>query len=329
MMHPRHRHLAFRGGVVLITVILLGLAVALPFALQSVAEDLAGVAEGAVFSVPITPGVRPAATHTRLHVSLVDLDEAQLAATLRVSGHHVCAAACPQGARVVLFSLGTDEAATAGMPPSTNVDLTTAERLATATITLPIRGHPSRYPFDTYELWLGLGLARLLPDGTEQPLSRTEGAGQLFLTLQEQLPRELMLAPTAADPDVSRDAADPYELQAVSVLRFERPLHQRILAVLLVILIAAAAAYAVLMRPLNDLVINSGALVLGVWGIRAILTPGTAYRTVIDLALSAVILFLLGAITVRALEYCYRQGDLPFSRRPAGDLHTPPSKKDE
>jgi hypothetical protein len=67
------------------------------------------------------------------------------------------------------------------------------------------------------------------------------------------------------------------------------------------------------MRPLHELVINSGALVLGIWSIRAILAPGTSYRTLIDLALSVVILFLLGAITFRALQYRYEAGEVyPF-----------------
>jgi hypothetical protein len=73
-----------------------------------------------------------------------------------------------------------------------------------------------------------------------------------------------------------------------------------VLAVLLVLLIASAAAYSVFLRPLHDLVLNSGALVLGVWGIRSILTPANLYYlTAIDLALSIVIIFTLGAITVR------------------------------
>jgi hypothetical protein len=97
-----------------------------------------------------------------------------------------------------------------------------------------------------------------------------------------------------------------------------------VLAVLLVLLVAAAAAYAVFMRPLQDLVLSSGALVLGVWGVRAILTPGTAYRTVVDLALSAVILFLLGAITVRALQHCYAQSEFHFRRPRAHPSSRPP-----
>src|SRR5207253_11279785 len=72
----------------------------------------------------------------------------------------------------------------------------------------------------------------------------------------------------------------------------------------LVLLVSAAAAYAVFMRPLDQLVLNSGALILGVWGVRSILlgssVPGI---TAVDLALSVVILFLLVAITWRSEEH--------------------------
>jgi hypothetical protein len=200
------------------------------------------------------------------------------------------------------------------MPPSAHIDLSTRDQVVTQNVTLPIRGNPSRYPFDTYEMQLGVGLGRVYPDGTVEPLSREEAAGHLFMTLQEQLPRESMADPEVLDPDSAAEPDDPYQLQVLEGLRFARPVHAQVLAVLLVMLIAAAAAYAVFMRPLHDLVLNSGALVLGVWGIRSILAPGTAYRTIIDLALSAVILFLLGAITVRALQFCYTKSGFPGRR---------------
>jgi hypothetical protein len=86
------------------------------------------------------------------------------------------------------------------------------------------------------------------------------------------------------------------------------------MAVLLVLMITMAAAYAVFMRPLADLVVNTGALVLGVWGIRAILQPGSpSFATGVDISLSFVILFLLGAISVRALAYLWQRNGL---RRP-------------
>jgi hypothetical protein len=94
---------------------------------------------------------------------------------------------------------------------------------------------------------------------------------------------------------------------------------------MLVILIAAAAAYSVFLRPLHDLVVNAGALVLGVWGIRSILVPSSiAYITAVDLALSLVIIFVLGALTIRALLFVHDEAQLGlFGRRhrprPAGE----------
>jgi len=99
-------------------------------------------------------------------------------------------------------------------------------------------------------------------------------------------------------------------------LNFERPRYLRVLAVMLVLLMASAAAYSVFLRPLHDLVLNSGALVLGVWGIRSILTPQNLfYLTAVDLALSTVIIFTLGAITVRALFYIHPEADMTLFRR--------------
>jgi hypothetical protein len=113
-----------------------------------------------------------------------------------------------------------------------------------------------------------------------------------------------------------RAGDDPFEYGHAFQVEFERPRYVRILAVMLVVLIAAAAAYSVFLRPLPDLVINSGALVLGVWGIRAILTPASiTYMTAVDLALSLVIIFVLGALTIRALMFVHDEAQMRVLRR--------------
>ena len=134
--------------------------------------------------------------------------------------------------------------------------------------------------------------------------------------MQELLPRQTMTGPFMLDRASIRAADDPFEYVEAFEMMFERPPYLRVLAVLLVLLIASAAAYSVFLRPLHDLVLNSGALVLGVWGIRSILTPANLYYlTAIDLALSIVIIFTLGAITVRALMYVHDQAGMDFLRR--------------
>ena len=63
------------------------------------------------------------------------------------------------------------------------------------------------------------------------------------------------------------------------------------------------------------------ALVLGVWGIRSILIPpGINYMTAVDLALSVVIIFVLGALTIRALVFVHDAAQLGLlGRRPPGE----------
>ena len=310
---PRSRAtFAFRIAFFLVAGLILAIVAALPLAIRSLAQDLFTSVESPVYAFN---GLSATAARGQINISIVDLDESKLKATVRVSGHRTCPAVCPPGHRVVLFSLWTSDGDAAGMPPSAKLDLTGAQSIATENVELPVHGHPTLYPFDTYDLWLGVGLAAILPDGTIRPITRAEAAGLLRVTVQEKLPRESMIAPVAMAPIDVQDPTDPYELLGIEVLHFARPLHERVLAVLLVMLVAAAAAYAVFMRPLHDLVINSGGLVLGVWGIRALLSPGTATRTLVDLSLSIVILFLLSAITFRALQFLYQKGQ--FRRPPA------------
>lgn len=306
----------FRVAFALVAVLIVGIVLTFPFAIRSLWDDLYNTVESEIFPFDgptMTPGV---SARNRVHVSIVSLDEARLIATLRVSGHRICPADCLTGNRIMLFSAGTDEAAAEGMPPSGSIDLLSSQQVVSSNIDLPIRGHPTLYPFDTYEMWLGVGIGEIGPNQSVRPLTRDEAAGLLSLTIQEQLPREQMSQPISMPPAFSAGVDDPYQLQGLEVLRFARPLHERVLAVLLVLLVAAAAAYAVFMRPIHDLVLNSGGLVLGVWGIRSILSPGTATRTLVDLSLSLVILFLLSAITFRALQFLHERGRLPsWSRR--------------
>jgi hypothetical protein len=136
-----------------------------------------------------------------------------------------------------------------------------------------------------------------------------------------------MSAPGELDARLLPSKGDD-QLIVATDLRFGRPLYLQILTLLLVLLVTAAAAFAVFMRPLDQLVINSGALVLGVWGVRSILlgssVPGL---TLVDISLVVVILFLLLAITVRTLWLLEERAAHPLLRRSlrrARDGNTPP-----
>ncbi len=306
----RAPQLRYRVAFFLTGLVVLSIVVTLPFSLKSVVDDLFGPATGRV--VKLTRGrpdtARP--NHTKLHLAFVSIDESALVMNIRVSGHHRCIE-CDWNDRILFVAVTADDIDADGMPPSAGVTLAQNNVEFSEVIQLPVRGHPIRYPFDTYSLVIGVVLQRLRGDNKPETLSAAEASGHLFLSLQELLPRQIMIGPTLLDPQSPRAPDDPYDYLDAFELQFERPRYVRVLAVLLVLLIASAAAYSVFLRPLHDLVLNSGALVLGVWGIHGILTPQNLYYlTAVDLALSMVIIFLLGAITVRAFLYIHDRGDL-------------------
>ena len=105
---------------------------------------------------------------------------------------------------------------------------------------------------------------------------------------------------------------DPFDFVAVQALSLERPAYVKVLAVVLVLLIAISAALALFTRALDELTLGIGTLILGVWGIRSVLIPpGLPTVTAIDLAFSWLLLLLLLGLAVRGALYFHRHSDLP------------------
>lgn len=285
----------------IVLTLLLFIAASLPFALGSVAADLSDQSTRTYVLLSRTGSAE--AVHADLRLEIIAVNEWEGTASIRVTAHQSCQRVCPWGDRYLFVSVFNANAdAPAARPASESVTLAATERDVTQVIKLPIFGDPIRYPFDRYRLGLGILLDRIAADGGVQTLTRTEASDYFAITLQPRIPRVSMGTPTKLDPDTVQadNEIEPYI--SVTSLTFGRPLYLKVLTLLLVLLVSAAAAYAVFMRPLDQLIINSGALVLGVWGIRSILL-GTAVPgwTIVDLSLSVVILFLLATITVRTL----------------------------
>jgi hypothetical protein len=311
----RARKLRFRIAFYFTSLVALSIVVTLPFSVKSVVDDILGPVTGRVLTISRDRRDSAQGNHTKLHMAFVSIDETQLLANIRVSGHHSCVA-CDWSDRVLFVAVTQDDLDADGMPPSVGVTLPQSNAEISELVQLPVRGHPIRYPFDSYRLVVGVVLQRLRANAPPQTLSAAEARGHLFLSVQELLPRQAMTGPFLIDRASIRAADDPFEYVEAFEVKFERPPYLRVLAVMLVVLIASAAAYSVFLRPLHDLVLNSGALVLGVWGIRSILTPANLFfMTAVDLALSIVIIFTLGAITVRAMIYVHDEAGIGLFRR--------------
>jgi len=306
----------YRVAFVATAMLLVWIVVTLPFSLASVLDEILGLTTGKVLPLLRPERAALAPVHSRLHLAVTDIDEVHLVATFRLSGHRTCGARCPWRDRLLFVSAQPGDVAAEGLPPSAIITLPETTEAITETFQLPLNGVPIRYPFDGYRLIVAMALQRAHPDGRVDNLEADQITRHLVLTLQELLPHLRMSLPEEVAPGTLQRSGGPVVYAAAYAITFERPRYLRVLAVMLVLSIAAAAAYSVFLRPLEDLVVSSGALVLGIWGVRGVIVPvNLHFHTAVDLALSIVILFLLGGISVKAMILVHDRGDLRVLKR--------------
>lgn len=299
-------------AAVLVAWVVLGLVVlTLPFAIRSMATTLFGDQETILYNlntgeeVPPVIVAPPDPDQTYVNIAIVDLNVTTGEMKLGVSGNRSCARAC-YALSMTLYALDDNPAQRRGVPPLAAITLSPEERVFSQSVTLPVRGHPNLYPFDTYDLWLGIDFDLKNANGQSVVLGEDVEETAPLITLQNQDNDLLMMPPYVLEPATFVAPTDPYELAFADALRFQRPEYLKILAVLLVALIAVSGGLALWRRDVDDLLLGFGGLILGVWGIRAVLTshplPGV---TAIDLALSFVILFLLVGLTIKTLRHLH------------------------
>jgi hypothetical protein len=303
----------YRLALILIGLLAVGVIVAIPLALRSIASTWFGEQQPILYDLvanaPVAPVVTGPAAPDRsdFTLAIVNLDPMTSEATLAVSGNRICTTNCPQF-DVTFFALDDNATERRGFPPSASLTILPTDRIFSEAVTLPVRGQPSLYPFDTYDLWLGFAIIVTGPGGQTISINRDLVQSRSRVTLQNQVPTLNMDPPREIDPASVAEPSDPYRLPVVVGLHFARPDYMKILAVVLIALIAVSGAMGLAMRAIDDLVLSIGGIILGVWGIRTILInqplPGVS---AIDVALSFVILFLLLGLMLRVIRYLYQR----------------------
>jgi hypothetical protein len=307
----------------LVLVLLLAVAVTLPFALASVIADLRQDDEH-VFTFG---NAAPEHADYQVDVDITNLNDGEGTVTLRATATRGCLPACPEGARLAFVS-AIIRAQRELLPVQEWLIFPPGIDTASSVLRLPVYGDPIRYPFDTWQLGLVIVPERVAPDGTLTPLRPDDSGGGVALVVESRVPRLQM---GLGDNLVARYNVDLLGYQTLyQSFAFERPLYLKVLTVSLVLLVTAAAAYAVLLRPLDQLIINAGALVLGIWGVRAILLgTGLAVVTLVDLMLMSVILFLLAIITLRTLWLLEDRSQVRIFHRAFSPPQAEPSSRTE
>jgi hypothetical protein len=243
-----------------------------------------------------------------VNVAVTDIDESRGVATLTVSGNRVCSAQCAP-ITAGLFAIGQDAARRLGLPPSARFALPNDPGPYSETVALPVSGWPQRYPFDTYALTLGLTAETTSLDGNRALFDAQEARAQnVFVTLEDSVSRLSMSAPVPVDPASVSSPGSSGTYFAVDRVSWQRPAYLRLLTILLVLLIAASAVFALSLKDLEDLLLGIGGIILGVWGVRSIVVQTELPDlTWVDIALALIILLLLLALAIRAARHFYRR----------------------
>ena len=267
--------------------------------------------------LPFTPeGMAHESTFTNLHVDIVSIDEPNRMATLRVTGWHTCKEEVKCQAykeRVVFFQVDEDDTQSETIPPSAAVEIPSSSEEISKRITLPIKGSILTYPFDRYKLGLGVSLQREYPDKSVHELTPAETNGKLIMTLQEQVPKMEMTDFKLIDPASVKPMKGEFDYAYASEMFFSRTPHIMIVVSLITVLSLVIVIYTVVTRAFDTLVLNVGATIFGIWGIRSLTLGGYPPEiTILDFALTTVVVFMLVVLTFRGMNHFHQVGELTF-----------------
>lgn len=291
-----------RTGFALLALAVAAAVVIFPFALASMIGSLRHPDAARAFRLTVfTPGQR---STTAVNVHLVGIDEVAQNVTLDVTGDRSCAAACGSGQVLRFFSLHADPRGSDGAPPAQTVAVPRDGEFD-ATVVLPVTGGLGAYPFDRYQLFLGVALAQRGGGGRLSSVPAASARRQLAVSVDEQLSRLDLATP--------RDVTSRYHYVGAQIavagrLDLSRPLYLQALTVLLVLFMGIAGVYSVVARAFKEVIGTVGVVVLGVWGVRTLLVGSyPPDSTAVDLLLIFLTLVLLLIVMGRGLLVMWRR----------------------
>lgn len=314
---PREDHRWPRLGLLTTVLLIAGVVVALPFAFASMQTELLGRQQETLYEFPsgeaitVATAARMALGESFYNLAATDVNEAGGTLGVALSARRDCSAGCA-AVRVVVAALGSNAPLRQGLPPSVVVNLGATDSTYAGAVSLPIEGWPSLYPYDSYSIRLGVSSGIVGPDGNVTPATAADLQGTVLGTIQNASADFFMDPPRPLDPATVAHADDAGHYLGVMELTFRRPLYLRVLAALLPLLVALSTGLSLVTRNVNDLLIGVGSLVIGIWGVRAVLVPsGYPVVTTIDLSLSMIILLMLLALAIRSARQFHRRSALP------------------
>jgi len=263
-------------------------------------------------SIAFTPANAPIGDNfNQLHIHVVDLDEVHGQAKLKVHGYRSCNAECDEfNERILFFDADRkNDNLEDAIPIHVMIEMPSNSVEFIREISVPMRGSLFLYPFDSYKIALGVAVQRQFPDGSVLILSPKESEGRLRITIEDNVSKADLTVMKDIDPKSVKPKKLDFEYAYAKQMKFERPLYSIITVMLVIILSIAVTAFTMLTRAFDQLVINTSALIFGVWSIRSLLLNGyPSDITLLDTVLQCLVVFILMVVAFRSMNFFHRAG---------------------
>jgi len=278
----------------------------LPMAVQSIVKDIRGLIPEQQF---LTKDLTDHGQHfTDIEISLKDVDEMTQVVTIEISGERSCVAPC--GAfedKITFYGINEQTKDQRSHSKNASIIIPDANVPISSEIKLPFTGRLFLYPFDKYTFGVGINIERTYTGQPAKRLTPKDVEDSFEVSFSESVARmELQSFGAVNGADFKpRNVAEPYLFSAIA--KFERPMHLKIIVTMVVLMIVLVSVYTMATRPFNELIIDVGAIILGIFGARELVIKDfPSDTTVVDTLFGMIVLYNLVVVVFRSIFHFYK-----------------------
>jgi len=284
------------------SLIILGL---LPMAIQSIIKDIKGLASEQQF---FTADLDDRGQHfTDLDLSIKEIDEMGQIATVEISGERSCVSPCGTFTdKVTFYGINAQTKDQRSHSKNATIIIPDENVPISAEIKLPFTGRQFLYPYDTYTFGVGVTIERTFVDKTPKLLTSTEIADSFEVSFSENVSRMELKSFKKVDGASfkPRNVKEPYLIAGIA--EFERPVHLKIIVTMVVLMVVLVSVYTMTTRPFNELILDVGAIILGIFGARELVIKDfPSDTTLVDTIFGVIVLYNLAVVVFRSIPHFY------------------------
>ncbi len=308
--------LALSAAALIASLIILGL---LPFAVQSIVRDIKGLVSEQQF---LTKDLDDRGQHfTDIEISLKEVDELTQVATVEISGERSCVAPCGTFEdKVTFYGINEQTKDQRSHSKSASITIPDANVPISSEIKLPFTGRLFVYPYDKYVFGIGINIERTFTGQPAKQLKPSDVADSFEISFSESVSRIELKSFEKVDGAVykPRNVTEPYLFAGVA--KFERPMHLKIIVTMVVLMIVLVSIYTMATRAFNELILDVGAIILGIFGARELVIKDfPSDTTFVDTVFGMIVLYNLMVVIFRSIFHFYKLSKQDPANSPAAD----------